>query len=51
MRKLPELIQLLGLVFLGMGIGLEIVYQGTLFLILITFGSIVFAVGTKLKGS
>lgn len=48
--KLGDIIQFSGLVLLGIGIGLEIVYQGAIFLILITIGSVVFAIGTKLKG-
>lgn len=48
--KWGEVVQLLGLVLLGLGIGLEIVYEGTIFLIIITIGSVVFAIGTKIKG-
>ena len=48
--KIGEAVQLFGLVLLGLGIGLEIIYKGTFFLILITIGSVVFAIGTKLKG-
>lgn len=48
--KLGDIIQFSGLILLGVGIGLEVVYQGPIFLILITIGSVVFAVGTKLKG-
>ena len=45
-----EAIQLLGLVLMGAGITLEIIYQGEIFLIMITAGSLFFAVGTKIKG-
>ena len=45
-----ETIQFLGLVLLGVGITLEIIYQGEIFLIMITVGSLFFAVGTKIKG-
>ena len=45
-----EAIQFLGLVLLGAGITLEIIYQGEAFLIMITVGSLFFAVGTKIKG-
>ena len=45
-----ELVQLVGLVFLGAGITLELEHQADVWLVLITVGSIVFAIGTKLKG-
>jgi len=45
-----EVVQLVGLVMLGAGIALEIAYQANVWLVLITVGSIVFAIGTKLKG-
>jgi hypothetical protein len=45
------LIQLVGLVVTGAGIGLELALGGHWWLVVITVGSVVFAVGTKLKGS
>ena len=45
-----ELVQLVGLVFLGAGITLELEHQADVWLVLITVGSIIFAIGTKLKG-
>lgn len=46
---LGQYIQLLGLIFLGIGIGIELVLRAELGYILITVGAVVFAVGTKLK--
>jgi len=48
--RFGEFVQLAGLVMLGAGIALEIKYQASVWLVLITVGSIVFAIGTKLKG-
>lgn len=48
--KFGDAIQLIGLVLLGVGIALEIVFRASVFFILITVGSIIFAIGTKLKG-
>jgi len=45
-----ELIQLIGLVTLGAGIGLELAFRGSIWFTVITAGSIIFTVGTKLKG-
>ena len=45
------LIQLIGVMCLGAGIALEINYGADIYLVLITLGSIVFAIGTKIKGS
>ena len=45
-----DIIQLVGLVIVGVGVGVELVHQAGLWLVVITVGSIVFAVGTKLKG-
>jgi len=49
-RRIGEVVQLVGLVMLGAGIAIEIAYQANVWLVLITVGSIVFAIGTKLKG-
>ena len=46
---LGKFIQLTGLIFLGIGIGIEIVQRAELGYILITVGAAIFAVGTKLK--
>lgn len=42
--------QVIGLVVVGIGLGLELGVGGELYLIVITAGSIIFAVATKLKG-
>lgn len=45
-----DIIQLIGLVVVGVGVGIELAYRANFALLLITLGSIAFAVGTKLKG-
>ncbi len=45
-----ELIQLVGLVLLGAGCALELIHRANIWLVVITVGSIIFALGTKLKG-
>jgi len=45
-----DIIQLAGLVVIGVGLGVELALRAHLGLILITVGSVCFAVGTKLKG-
>ena len=45
-----DIIQLIGLVVIGIGTGIELALRAHLGLILITAGSVCFAVGTKLKG-
>jgi len=45
-----DIIQLVGLVVVGLGAGIELAYRANFALLLITLGSIAFAVGTKLKG-
>jgi hypothetical protein len=42
--------QVIGLVVVGTGVGLELALKADWCLVLITVGSVVFAVGTKLKG-
>ena len=48
--KYGDIIQLLGLVVIGAGLGTELALRAHVGLILITVGSVCFAVGTKLKG-
>ena len=45
-----DIIQLIGLVVVGVGLGVEIALRAHFGLIVITVGSVCFAVGTKLKG-
>lgn len=45
-----DIIQLAGLVVVSAGCGIEIALKAHVGLIIITIGSIAFAVGTKLKG-
>ena len=47
---IAELVQLVGIVVLGTGIGIELAYRAGFGFLLITVGSVCFAVGTKLKG-
>lgn len=44
-----EIIQLAGLMFCMLGIGIEIYYEAHIGFISITVGSLLFAVGTKIK--
>lgn len=44
-----ELIQLAGVLVLGFGCACEVIYQAHIFLVIITVGSVMFAIGTKLK--
>ena len=45
-----DIIQLIGLIVIGVGVGIELAFKAHMALILITVGSVCFAVGTKLKG-
>jgi hypothetical protein len=45
-----DLIQFIGLVFLGAGITMEFIKGGAVYLIGITAGAVIFAIGTKVKG-
>jgi len=45
-----DIIQLIGLIVIGVGVGIELAYRAHAGLIIITVGSVCFAVGTKLKG-
>lgn len=47
--KLGRLVQLVGLIFLGMGVGIELAYKADIGYICITVGSVIFAVGCKLR--
>lgn len=44
-----EVIQLAGLIFLVIGIGVEIYYEADIGFITVTIGSLLYAVGTKFK--
>lgn len=45
-----NVIQLSGVILLGVGITCEILFGGDIHFIVITLGAIIFAVGTKIKG-
>ena len=45
-----DLIQLTGVVMLGVGVACEIIYGGDIHLVVITIGAIIFTIGTKVKG-
>lgn len=49
-RKQGDIIQLIGTVVIGIGVGCELGVGGDIFLVVITLGSIAFAIGTKIKG-
>jgi len=46
-----DLVQLVGVIFLGSGITLELTRGGDIFLVVITIGCILFTIGTKIKGN
>lgn len=46
-----NVIQLTGVLLLGGGISCEIILGGDIHFLIITIGAIIFAVGTKIKGS
>lgn len=48
--KIGDRIQLIGVLFLGLGIGAELFTGANIWLVVITIGSIIFAIGTKIKG-
>jgi len=48
--KTGDIIQLLGTVVIGIGVGIELAYKANVGLIIITIGSVAFAIGTKVKG-
>ena len=45
-----DIVQLVGLVVVGTGVGIELASKAHWALVIITVGSIIFAIGTKLKG-
>lgn len=45
-----DLIQFIGLLLLGAGVTMEFIQGGAIYLIGITIGAVIFAVGTKVKG-
>ena len=45
-----DIIQLSGLVVVGIGCGIELASRAAVWTVLITAGSVIFAIGTKLKG-
>jgi len=49
-NRTGQVVQLIGLITLGAGIGLEIAFRASVWFTVITAGSIIFTVGTKLKG-
>ena len=49
-KRQGDIIQIVGLVVVGAGCGIEIALGAHVGLILITAGSVAFAIGTKLKG-
>lgn len=50
-KKHGDIIQLIGTVMIGIGLGCELTAGGDIFLIVITLGSVLFALGTKIKGA
>lgn len=48
--RIGDIIQLVGVVFLGAGIGFELATRADIGYIYISIGSVVFALGCKLKG-
>ena len=46
-----DVVQSVGVVMMLVGIGAEIVYVADVYLVVITIGSLVFSVGTKIKGN
>jgi len=45
-----DIIQLMGVLLMGSGITCEILKGGNIFLLVITIGCMIFAIGTKIKG-
>ena len=46
-----DVVQSVGVVIMLAGIGAEIVYLANIYLVLITIGSLVFSIGTKIKNN
>jgi len=49
-NRYGDIIQLIGTVIIGIGVGIELAYKADIGLITITIGSVAFAIGTKVKG-
>ena len=49
--KLGEIIQLAGVVLLGTGVGFEIATNADIGYVYISIGSVIFAIGCKIKGA
>ena len=43
-------VQMVGILVLGIGIGIELAFKADIGFVAITAGSVIFAIGTKLKG-
>lgn len=50
-KRQGDIIQLIGTVVIGIGVGCELAVGADMWLVVITVGSIVFAIGTKIKGA
>ena len=46
-----SIVQLAGVLLLGAGVTMEIIMDADFWLMAITLGAVIFAVGTKIKGS
>lgn len=46
-----DIIQLVGTVVIGIGVGCELSFGADIWLVVITIGSVLFAIGTKIKGA
>lgn len=49
-KQYGDIVQIIGTVAIGIGVGCELAVGGELYLIMITIGSVLFAIGTKIKG-
>ena len=49
-KKQGDIIQLIGILVMGFAIGVELCTKADTWCIIITVGSILFALGTKIKG-
>lgn len=49
-NKQGDIIQLIGTVVIGVGVGCELAVGADIWLVVITIGSVLFALGTKIKG-
>lgn len=50
-KRQGDITQLIGTVVIGIGVGCELSYGAALWLVVITVGSVLFAIGTKIKGA